>query len=75
MFGLLDIVIVLEDLFNEDNNRKGDQQFRKGLNQEQIGKHTTQCFKHATYHTCLFDKACLGACKYDRTPFPSRPDQ
>ena len=44
------------------------------MNQEQIGKHTIQSFRLATYHICVFNIACARTCKCDPMPFPSRPD-
>ena len=29
------------------------------------GKHTIQFFRHATYHTCIFNKVCVAACEFD----------
>ena len=46
---------------------------RKWVNQESVGKHNIKCFRCKTYHTCVFNMAYAGACKYDHTPFPSRP--
>lgn len=43
------------------------------MNHEQVGKHAIQCFRHATYRMSIFNIACVGACKCDRTPFVSRP--
>ena len=37
-----------------------------------MGKHII-CFRCATYHICVFNMACAGACKSDGTPFPTGP--
>ena len=34
--------------------------------------YTIQCFRRATYHTCVFNIACAGACECERTPFLTR---
>ena len=34
-------------------------------------KHTIQCFIRATYHICVLNIACAGACECDRTPLLS----
>ena len=36
-------------------------------------KHTIQCFRPATYHICVLNIACAGACECDRTPLLSSP--
>ena len=38
------------------------------------GKPSHQSFMRATYHT-FFNMACMGTCKCNRTPFPSRTDK
>ena len=30
------------------------------MNQEQLGKHTIQWFRHATHHCCVFNKTYVG---------------
>ena len=30
------------------------------MNHEQVVKHTIQCFRHATYHTYIFNMVCDG---------------
>ena len=32
------------------------------MNPEQVGKHTIH-FRRASYHTCIFNKACAGTCE------------
>ena len=46
-----------------------------GANKEQLEKQAIQSFMRAAYHTCVFNMACVGTCKCNRTPFPSRPDK
>lgn len=43
------------------------------MNQKQLRKHTIQCFFCATHHTWVFNMACAGIWKYNRTSFPPRP--
>ena len=38
-----------------------------------MGKHTIQCFRHATYYTCVLNMVCGGACKCGRMPLLFRP--
>ena len=38
------------------------------------GEHPIQCSKRVTYHTRVFDMACVASYGYARTPFPSRPE-
>ena len=45
---------------------KSNQDCRKSMNQEQMKKNTMQC--------CVFNRAFVGACQCDRTPFLSRPE-
>ena len=40
---------------------------------ESVGKHTVKCFRHAMYHTGVFNMMCLGVCKCDHMSFPARP--
>ena len=46
---------------------------RKSMNQKQWVKHTIRCFRRATYHRCVFNTACVGACECNRTPSLSGP--
>lgn len=44
------------------------------MNYEQMKKQSMQSFRQVTHQTCVFNMACVGACKCVCMPFPSRPD-
>ena len=38
------------------------------MDQEQMGKHTMQCFRHATSHLCVFNMSCAGHMQKPEVP-------
>ena len=40
------------------------------INEAWASGETSQCFRRATYHMCIFNMACAGACECDHTPIP-----
>ena len=48
-------------------------EWRKWMNHEQTWTHTIQYFRCVTYHMCIFIMESADVCKYNHTPFLSRP--
>ena len=43
--------------FNKGKSKKCNKECRKWMNEEWLGKHIIQCFRHLTYHTCVSNMA------------------